>query len=788
MANEVTNERDARLHDVLLAYVEGIQAGRTPDRHSLLAAHPDLRPELEDFFASHDAVERLAAPLRRARTAEADMGSTYSGVGKARGAEADTAVATSATLPLGELGDFRLLREIGRGGMGVVYEAEQISLRRQVALKVLPFAAAIDPRQLQRFRNESLAAAHLHHENIVPVYAVGSERGVHYYAMQFIEGQSLAALIAGLRGRAGVPPNAPSAPGSRPVAAAETTGPFFGSGPPDTQAADMDSALAASISRERSAGGRRYFDWVAGLGRQAALALEHAHQLGIIHRDIKPANLLLDPRGQLWVTDFGLAQVSGDAGVTVTGELLGTMRYASPEQALGKKSMVDHRSDIYSLGATLYELLTLQPIFDGRDRHELLRQIAVEEPRPPRSVDRAIPTELETIVMKACAKESTERYATAQELADDVQRFLEDRPIQARRPSLVEKATKWGRRHRPLVAAGVVALVLSVAGLSVATAISVRAYERERVKTQEAEESFRKARDAVVMFEQISEDELAGQPHLQGLRKRLLQAALSYYRTFIDQRRDDPTIQTELMASRERVRKILGALTTLMGFGDYRLIYERSVQDDLALSDEQRKRISTLELTLHPDDRFRGSGMGPKEWEQRLMEMARDQELRIAEILTGDQLGRFQQIVRQQRGLLGTFMDSDIAEAIQLTGEQQTNARKILDETKREAMSNFDRDCSLEQKQKLSETAWRTGQEKMLAVLTTEQKRKWEELTGRPFAGTISMLPFFSIVARHSFGGPGGPHGGPSHKKGRPPGRPDHDHAPPPLPPLEPLP
>src|SRR5262249_32865233 len=155
------------------------------------------------------------------------------------------------------------------------------------------------------------------------------------------------------------------------------------------------------ISRERSSGGRWYFDWVAGLGRQAALALEHAHQMGIVHRDIKPANLLLDARGQLWVADFGLAQFSSDTGLTLTGEVLGTLRYASPEQVLAKRGLVDHRSDVYSLGATLYELLTLKPLFDGRDRHELLRQIAGEEPRPPRSLDRAIPEELETILLKA---------------------------------------------------------------------------------------------------------------------------------------------------------------------------------------------------------------------------------------------------------------------------------------------------------------------------------------------------------------------------------------------------
>src|SRR5262245_16553409 len=220
-------DREERLHDALLAYVEARQTGREPNRGDFFASYPDLRGELEDFFASHDEVERLAAVMRE-------------GVGQ----EARPRSAAGESTPdLGELGDFRILREVGRGGMGVVYEAEQISLRRRVALKVLPFAAALDPRQLQRFKNEALAAAQLRYENIVPVYAVGEERGVHYYAMQFVEGRSLAALIAELKA---------AAPAGRRPSAADTTSP------------------AAALATERSSGSRRYYDWVARLGRQAA--------------------------------------------------------------------------------------------------------------------------------------------------------------------------------------------------------------------------------------------------------------------------------------------------------------------------------------------------------------------------------------------------------------------------------------------------------------------------------------------------------------------------------------
>jgi tetratricopeptide (TPR) repeat protein len=368
--------------------------------------------------------------------------------------------------PEGPLGDFRIVREIGRGGMGIVYEAVQISLGRRVALKVLPFAAALDARQLQRFQNEAQAAAHLHHQGIVPVHSVGCERGVHFYAMQLIEGRTLAEVIDDLRSEAaGAAPREASAPG-----------------PPE---AVPDTSPVAGLSTAPSSRQPEFFRTAARLGLQAAEALEHAHQEGIVHRDVKPANLLVDARGHLWVTDFGLARLQGETGLTVSGDLLGTLRYMSPEQALGRPSGVDQRTDVYALGATLYELLALRPVFEGRDRQELLRRIAAEEPRPPRRLNPAIPAELEVIVLKALEKDAASRYATAQELADDLRRFLEDQPIRARRPSWLDRARKWARRHRPVVwSAGVVLLVtLAVLGGSAGWIVRDRAARRARIAT-----------------------------------------------------------------------------------------------------------------------------------------------------------------------------------------------------------------------------------------------------------------------------------------------------------------
>ena len=304
---------------------------------------------------------------------------------------------------------------------------------------------------------------------------------------------------------------------------------------------------------------------MANVGRQAALALEHAHSVGIVHRDVKPANLLLDPHGHLWITDFGLAQVAGDAGLTLTGELVGTLRYASPEQVLARRGVVDHRSDVYSLGATLYELLTLRPIFEGADRNELLRQIADDEPQPPRSLHPSVPRELETVVLKALGKEPSERYRTARELADDLQRFLDNRPVRARRPTLAEHLRKLARRHPSLVGAGLVVLILLAVG-SLASALLIRseqghtqeekhkaeeAYRRERQRAEEAEARFRLARRSVDEMFRISQEELADRPGLEGLRKRMLWSVLAFYKEFLEQRRDDPEAQADLLDAKQ---------------------------------------------------------------------------------------------------------------------------------------------------------------------------------------------------------------------------------------------
>jgi serine/threonine protein kinase len=455
---ESIDEQTEQVLNILERYLHDLERGARPRPEDLIAEHPELADSLGEYLRELDQLHSTVAGA----LAEAD--------------DADRERRTEDER--GRVGDYRILREVGRGGMGVVYEAQQISLGRRVALKVLPFAATLDSKQLQRFRNEAHAAAQLHHSHIVPIYGVGSERGVHYYAMQYIEGQSLADIIANLRSSENRPPatavDAASVPGQ----------PLTNGEPPVETASTRNHRLRQTEWSSKSA---NFYRTVAEFGVQAAEALEHAHQIGVVHRDIKPANLLVDSAGHLWVTDFGLAQCHTDRGLTATGDVVGTLRYMSPEQALAKRALVDHRSDIYSLGVTLYELLTSEPAYPASDRQELLHQIASSDPRPPRRVKPSIPVELDIIIQKAIAREPERRYSTAQEMGDDLRRFLEHRPILAVPPTLYERASKWARRHKPVIGSAIFALGFAAVALSIATILIWREKEQAKVALREAE-------------------------------------------------------------------------------------------------------------------------------------------------------------------------------------------------------------------------------------------------------------------------------------------------------------
>lgn len=346
------------------------------------------------------------------------------------------------TAPPERLGEYRLLREIGRGGMGVVYEAVHEPLGRLVAIKLLPATAHADPRFRERFLREARAAGKLHHTNIVPVFDVGVQEGTDFYAMQYIAGRGLDAVLRQVaRLRAG----ADTRPGVHDTGVVEK--------PSDAFAA---SAVLSGTQVE-------YFRSVARIGVQVAGALAYAHRQGIVHRDIKPSNLLMDADGTVWVTDFGLAKSDEDATLTGTGDFVGTLRYMPPERFRGESGPA---GDIYSLGVTLYELITLRSAFDETDRHKLLDQVLRHEPVAPRTIDPRVPRDLETVVLKAMAKETRDRYSSAQALADDLQQFLDDRPITARRARVTERIWRWCRRNPVpaslLGAVAVLALVILI--------------------------------------------------------------------------------------------------------------------------------------------------------------------------------------------------------------------------------------------------------------------------------------------------------------------------------------
>jgi serine/threonine protein kinase/WD40 repeat protein len=509
-------DRDERLGEAIEAYLALGEEGQAPDPEQFAAGYPDLGDDLRDALEGLALVQGL-------------VGDPH---GPGRGLESGRRIA-----------GYRIVRELGRGGMGIVYEAVHVGLDRPVALKVLGSHATPDSNGRRRFLNEARTAAGLHHTHIVPVFDVGQVGGLCYYAMQRIEGAGLDRVLRHLRhdrsiaagsslgqaqGQAGTTPSGKS---SRSLGRLLAT-PLPSPQPPATKAAEAASPPASllapfapgllddtaswhhrgehpiqggTLAQPRHEPddapppfnpprGSAYYRWVAEIGRQAAEALAHAHHRGIVHRDIKPSNLLVDARGIVWVADFGLARRLADPSQTQHDSLLGTPRYMSPEQA--RIGPIDGRSDVYSLGATLYELLTLRPPFEGRTAAELVEQISGREPVPPHRYDARIPRDLETILLKTLAKRPADRYATATDLADDLTRFLNHEPVHARRISPLGRFWRFTRRHpsQTIVSATAAATVLAV--LTVAYVRIVQKRDEALRASAAAQQAFKKIEEA----------------------------------------------------------------------------------------------------------------------------------------------------------------------------------------------------------------------------------------------------------------------------------------------------
>jgi serine/threonine protein kinase len=637
-SNSGNYDRLDRLAD---EFAERYRRGERPSLKEYTDRYPELADDIRSLFPA-------MVDLEQAEEVRQDAPET-----EGRAASPPNPPAVS------QVGDYLILREIGHGGMGIVYEAEQVSLGRRVALKILPRHIARDGKMLERFRREARAAARLHHTNIVPVFEVGREGDTCYYAMQYIQGQSLdlvygeiRRLRGGGKGRRGkregivetspvgtrtgtvnlgpldssdrldvgqvvrslltgrFEPDAPLtspvpdgmtralapspelvSPDDSPATQAETNGSSLTSPPhsgatPSLSASSINSAVlpgGTQISTIESKGSE-YARSVARIGYQTSQGLAYAHMRGVVHRDIKPSNLLLDTAGVVWITDFGLAKADDD-GLTQTGDLLGTLRYMAPERFRGES---DARADVYGLGLTLYELLTLEPAFDASDRLRLIEQVKSEDPIRPRLHDQRIPRDLETVVLKAIDKDPKRRYQTADEMAEDLRRYLDDEPILARRDNPAEKYARWARRNPAIAVLGAVItgilVVATIASLLAASrmsdlveqqkkAIGVARTERqtaEIARKQEAEEriraekaqtlaeaNFAKARAAVDDYlTKVTDSQLLTAPGMQPLRRDLLRSALRFYDDFLREKNNDATLRTAQAGVHMRAARI----------------------------------------------------------------------------------------------------------------------------------------------------------------------------------------------------------------------------------------
>jgi eukaryotic-like serine/threonine-protein kinase len=738
---------EERLLQVVQQYVRELEAGHHPNRQEWNTRHPDLQPRLNECLEGLTFMHEVGAAMK---SGETQTSASLLGIGMQPG------------MPLG---DFKIVREIGRGGMGIVYEAIQLSLGRRVALKTLPFAAGLDPKYLRRFRQEAQAAAQLHHANIVPVFAVGAERGVNFYAMQLIDGQSLDCIIRHLAldaGRETADSSSADAksprtstgslfdfPSTAPLGASVARTPPHAAAPNRALSRDEAERLTRlSADLTTGIGKTKVYVTMANLMAQAADALEYAHQQGIIHRDIKPANLLVDMNHNLWVADFGLAHLHSEQNLTRTGDLLGTIRYASPEQVSGQRVVLDHRTDLYSLGATFYELITLRPVFAATTRQSLLQQILNQDPVAPRSIDRSIPPELETILLKLLGKRPEERYGSAQEVADDLRRFLRNEPILAQPPSFMDRVRKWGRRHPSYVAALVIVMFALVVISGVSNYLIAQANLRAKdalssaqSRAEEAERNLQQARQAVDYMIQVSDNNLANAPMLQPLQKRVLETALIYYQEFITDCRVDSQEKAELMAVQQRLRRILDEISVIEGAGQLILLGEKDVQADLMLDDAERRRFDAIAQTFAEQraKMLRGyQNLSLAERRARFVELARASEHATQSVLNDRKIRRLKQIFTQLQGVMA-FSQPEIADALKLTGPQQQAIRQIMDEAFMR-QSERPESADKETRHAAREAIMRSVMDKCLAQLTPAQLLIWKDLVGRPFQGRISVM------------------------------------------------
>ena len=512
-------------------YLARRRRGQAPTIKQFASAHPEYADQIEALFPAMIAMEELK---QRRRDSE------------------DRPIRLQVDR-LESIGDFEIIREIGHGGMGIVYEAHQKSLNRKVAVKVFPRQSIGNTQQLRRFRREAETIGALHHSNIVPVFAIGEQDGLHYFAMQFLKGVPLDRVIENL---ASLP------------ATTKCENFFRRCMELDEQPEPVDELQGPDLPSTSNRFNKAHWRRVAELGTQVAEALEYAHSHGVLHRDIKPSNLILSDDFRVWVTDFGLAVTGQHERLSRSGDVVGTLRYMSPEQLNGR---ADARSDVYGLGLTLYELITLRPAFEGESRGSLIRKVAKSSPPSLRSLCPSVPRDLETIVLKAIARAPESRYRNAQELADDLRRFANDQPIHARRISAPERLCRWSRRN-PAVAGMTLALVfgamLSFAAVTWNWQQAVNEKQHAEREENRAESNLLLALESMDRFLERFESDWMAHPMTSNDRfedvrfvaspesAAVLEDALQFYHRFAQQNASNPKLQREIAKAYRRAGDI----------------------------------------------------------------------------------------------------------------------------------------------------------------------------------------------------------------------------------------
>ena len=452
----MTIDRERRLLEILDAILSIEPEARSTWLDQMCEGDDELRSEVEALMVHGDDADDL---LQIELTDHAAHASTVLPYGSP-----DFDITAGS-----KLGDFLIEQQLGAGGMGVVYQARQISLNRTVALKVLPQFMSTSQTARARFKREIEATAQLHHQNIVSVHATGEESGRLFYAMEHINGPTLSQFLKQLKSNP-IPelqaadaiehdPKTEFEVGKTTVFSPTTTGGID----PKSNTENVPTVYRLHPQQDGD-----YFDQVASALAEVADGLFYAHNKEIIHRDVKPSNLLICTQGRLHLSDFGLARLSQEPSLTRTGECVGTPLYMAPEQISAGDDPVDHRVDVYGIGATLYELLTLRPPFVGDSREKVLAQISSNEPVAPRRLNKRVPRDLQTICLKALEKNPDRRYHSAGDMASDLRSYVNRFSISAKRAGPVTRITKWAQRHRGLSIGIVLATLLAVTTLFVA--------------------------------------------------------------------------------------------------------------------------------------------------------------------------------------------------------------------------------------------------------------------------------------------------------------------------------